>query len=87
MAAGDAQSLADTDPRYVLMMDYLRDMLCVLSKSEEDVQSLDPKILRQPDRRVLTDFGTSSSERYRVEQRLTREVTKRMLLLAPAQYE
>eukprot|EP00965_Chrysotila_dentata_P035456 1179507-Pleurochrysis_carterae.AAC.1 len=36
MAARDAQSLADADPRYVLMMDHLRDVLCVLSKSEED---------------------------------------------------
>eukprot|EP00965_Chrysotila_dentata_P104532 3452121-Pleurochrysis_carterae.AAC.1 len=45
MAAGDAQSLADADPCYVLMMDRLRDVLCVLSESEEDVQGLDSWIL------------------------------------------
>eukprot|EP00965_Chrysotila_dentata_P036680 1221335-Pleurochrysis_carterae.AAC.1 len=68
-------------------MDRLRDVLCVLSESEEDVQGLDSWILRQPDRRILTEFGTSPMERHRVEQRLTREITERMLLLAPAQYE
>eukprot|EP00965_Chrysotila_dentata_P129008 4264877-Pleurochrysis_carterae.AAC.1 len=49
------------------------DVLCVLSESEEDVQGLGSGILRQPDRRILTDFGTSPLERHRVEQRLTRE--------------
>eukprot|EP00965_Chrysotila_dentata_P102506 3384056-Pleurochrysis_carterae.AAC.1 len=81
MAAGDAQSLADDDPRYVQMMDNLRYVLCVLSDSEEAVQRLDSRILCQPDRQILTDFGSSPAERQRVEQRLTREVTKRMLFL------
>eukprot|EP00965_Chrysotila_dentata_P072306 2389635-Pleurochrysis_carterae.AAC.1 len=87
MAAGDAQSLANADPRYVLMMDHMREVLCVLSESEEDVQGLDSRILCPPDRRFLMDFGSSPAERQRVEQILTREVTERMLLLAPAQYE
>eukprot|EP00965_Chrysotila_dentata_P089838 2965411-Pleurochrysis_carterae.AAC.1 len=65
----------------------MREVLCVLSESEEDVQGLASRILRPPDRRVLTDFGSSPGERQRVEQRLTRVVTERMLLLAPAQYE
>eukprot|EP00965_Chrysotila_dentata_P045650 1516339-Pleurochrysis_carterae.AAC.1 len=65
----------------------LRDVLCVLSDSEEDVQGLDSWILRQPDWQIFTDFGSSPAERHRVKQRLTREVTESMLLLASAQYE
>eukprot|EP00965_Chrysotila_dentata_P054613 1813003-Pleurochrysis_carterae.AAC.1 len=70
------------------MIDHLREVLCVLSESEKDVQELNSRILRQPDRRVLTNFGLSPAERHRAEQRLTREVTERMLLLVPpAQHE
>eukprot|EP00965_Chrysotila_dentata_P165989 5480675-Pleurochrysis_carterae.AAC.1 len=43
-------------------MDHLREVLCVLSEPEEDVQGLDSRILRQPDLRVLMDFGSRPAE-------------------------